>query len=415
MTDKQGWTGGPSTRGTFDILWTCVSTLALCVWTAVHPNIPLLPSTKSSLLTRIGMMIVAIVFPEVIISSAWRQLRSSQWLRKEINRIAQNRQDNYAQYKALRGHYSPHTPRPTDDQSSQKALLPTFEFETVSGDTAFSPSTSYPIIDLKTGGTKRALRDSEVESKSLVWNSEQAFFAVMGGFAIENEYLDEKNIKVTLRRILTVNGVLQLAKLGLMPVIDPEDISERSKADNIAKIFVLSQIIWFALQVIGRLASKIPVTPLEIHTAVHVACTIIMYLLWMKKPYDVRGSVPLNNPDAKDIAALCNFYTIAAKLHAEAYIKYENARVAYWKDRVVRAANNLLDHDPPPNPPIKEVLTSSVHRYLSYATELHTSSKNAEEHVLVALAPSAQRGIEILRKHGHSSDHSINDLKWNLL
>lgn len=91
MSEKQGWTGGPSTRGTFDILWICVCTLALCVWSAVHPNILLAPSSKRALLARLGMMSVAIVFPEVIISSAWRQLRTSQWLRTEINCLYLNR------------------------------------------------------------------------------------------------------------------------------------------------------------------------------------------------------------------------------------------------------------------------------------------------------------------------------------
>jgi hypothetical protein len=97
MSDKQGWTGGAQTRGTFDILWTCVSTLALCVWTAVHPNILLVPSSKRSLLTRLGMMVVAIVFPEIIISSAWRQLRSSQWLRTEINLLYQDKRHDRLQ------------------------------------------------------------------------------------------------------------------------------------------------------------------------------------------------------------------------------------------------------------------------------------------------------------------------------
>jgi hypothetical protein len=84
MSDKQGLTSGPNTRGTFDILWLCLTTLAMCVWTAVHPNISLKPGTKNSLVTRLGMMLVAIVFPEVIISSAWRQFRLAHWLRTEF-------------------------------------------------------------------------------------------------------------------------------------------------------------------------------------------------------------------------------------------------------------------------------------------------------------------------------------------
>jgi hypothetical protein len=56
------------------------------------------------------------------------------------------------------------------------------------------------------------------------------------------DYADENNSKVTIRRLATVDEVLQLAKLGLIPAIRAEDIEERSKADIIAKMFVLSQI-----------------------------------------------------------------------------------------------------------------------------------------------------------------------------
>lgn len=87
MTDNKGWIGGPSERGSFDILWTCLATLALCAWTAVHPNILPAPSTARTMIQRLGMMVVAIIFPELIISAAWRQLRLSQWLCSEVNRL----------------------------------------------------------------------------------------------------------------------------------------------------------------------------------------------------------------------------------------------------------------------------------------------------------------------------------------
>ena len=78
----------------------------------------------------------------------------------------------------------------------------------------------------------------------------------MGGFVIENEYFDQQNVKVSIRRLVTAEGVFLLAKLGLVSDLGREDIEERSKADIFAKLFVLSQITWFGLQVISRLASK---------------------------------------------------------------------------------------------------------------------------------------------------------------
>lgn len=36
---------------------------------------------------RLGMMVVAAIFPELIISAAWRQWRLSRWLCSEVNRL----------------------------------------------------------------------------------------------------------------------------------------------------------------------------------------------------------------------------------------------------------------------------------------------------------------------------------------
>jgi hypothetical protein len=94
------------------------------------------------------------------------------------------------------------------------------------------------------------------KAKEARWSFEQAFYAVMRGFAIENEYFDQQNVKVNIRGLVTAEGVFLLAKLGLVSDLGREDIEERSKADIFAKLFVLSQITWFGLQVISRLASK---------------------------------------------------------------------------------------------------------------------------------------------------------------
>lgn len=86
MSQVQGWTSGPQTRGTLDILWTCLATLGLCVWTAIHPNIPVVHNAWSTLFERLGLMVLAIIFPEIIITSAWGQRRRAKNLLVEVNR-----------------------------------------------------------------------------------------------------------------------------------------------------------------------------------------------------------------------------------------------------------------------------------------------------------------------------------------
>ena len=76
-----------------------------------------------------------------------------------------------------------------------------------------------------------------------------------------------------------LKAISSIAHAGLLPYLSSQDINDRSKADLFANVIVLSQIIWFGLQVISRLAAGLVVTPLKAHTAIHVACTIVVYLI----------------------------------------------------------------------------------------------------------------------------------------
>ena len=37
---RRGWVDQPTERGTTDIIWTCLSTLIICLWTTLHLNLP---------------------------------------------------------------------------------------------------------------------------------------------------------------------------------------------------------------------------------------------------------------------------------------------------------------------------------------------------------------------------------------
>ena len=107
-------------------------------------------------------------------------------------------------------------------------------------------------------------------------------------------------------------------------------------------------------------------------------------------------------------------------MYAQTYAQYENGRISCWKDRVVRAASNLLDHDPPPTPPIREALTNTIERYSLLNTQIHSKefspvANYSQGHILVALAPSALHGLEKLRKRESLSDDLVNWQSWEFL
>lgn len=72
------------------------------------------------------------------------------------------------------------------------------------------------------------------------------------------------------RLTLTARGMAVLAKCGRLPHVRKEEIEDKSKANDLAKATVIIQATWMLIQVIGRLASKLPVTPLEVNVVAHV-------------------------------------------------------------------------------------------------------------------------------------------------
>jgi hypothetical protein len=90
MVETLGWTPAPDSRGTLNILWTCLATMALCVWTAVHRNIPLVYSFWTSVLERLRLMFLAIIFPEFILTSAWDERRQANALFLEVKTLLEH-------------------------------------------------------------------------------------------------------------------------------------------------------------------------------------------------------------------------------------------------------------------------------------------------------------------------------------
>jgi hypothetical protein len=104
------------------------------------------------------------------------------------------------------------------------------------------------------------------------------FYATMGGFVADVREIHDSLTRVTL----TPTGIATLAENGHFVQISDDFIRDKSKADVLAKGLVILQVTWMVVQCIGRQLSACPITLLEIHTLVHVVCTLIMYSLWFQ-------------------------------------------------------------------------------------------------------------------------------------
>lgn len=68
------WCSGPHTRDTFNIFWSCASTLFITVWTSIHFDVPVQTRNwKQSLWSRLKWMTLGLLAPELLLWIAWNQ------------------------------------------------------------------------------------------------------------------------------------------------------------------------------------------------------------------------------------------------------------------------------------------------------------------------------------------------------
>lgn len=122
----------------------------------------------------------------------------------------------------------------------------------------------------------------------------------MGGFIVDVSHLHNTLSRLTI----STKGMAFLAKHGHFVNIPEDAIRDKSKADTLAKVLVCIQVSWMLVQTIARKVVGYPITLLEVHTLVHVACALAVYGLWFQKPLDIRDPAWVNTSEFEDILAL---------------------------------------------------------------------------------------------------------------
>ena len=68
------WVADADDRGTWNLLYSCVFTFALCVWTAIHLNVPAAGESRHRQFFRKAQWVIAAIFaPELAVYTAWQQ------------------------------------------------------------------------------------------------------------------------------------------------------------------------------------------------------------------------------------------------------------------------------------------------------------------------------------------------------
>ncbi|OBT55914.1 hypothetical protein VE04_03701 [Pseudogymnoascus sp. 24MN13] len=88
-SERLGWTETPNTRGSIDILYTCLSTIFLCSWTVLHLNIPSCSDTsKKIFLRKLKWMGIAILVPEFVTALAFNQWMQAWAIKRRLKTVS---------------------------------------------------------------------------------------------------------------------------------------------------------------------------------------------------------------------------------------------------------------------------------------------------------------------------------------
>lgn len=92
------WVSSSNTRGTSDILWSCIVTLTACVYSALHLNIP--PANEGKLKfywRKLKWVAIALFAPEIVLYCALTQFLKARELVKVLNKLwtTQQAADNH--------------------------------------------------------------------------------------------------------------------------------------------------------------------------------------------------------------------------------------------------------------------------------------------------------------------------------
>ena len=85
-TLTHGWRAEPNGRGTWSILWSCLATIFICTWSALHLNVPKRHGRWYLFFRKIRYMLIAVMAPELFLADSAANLFLARDLLKRISK-----------------------------------------------------------------------------------------------------------------------------------------------------------------------------------------------------------------------------------------------------------------------------------------------------------------------------------------
>lgn len=291
------WNSGCSGRGSYDILSSCLSTLIICTYSTFHPNIPPAGEKRyhpTALICKLKWVMAGLLMPQVIFCIAIQECVVASEMAKVWNKYTGNMSEKDDRYPCeCAGH----------PQSNYKATELETPTQPIFQD--ISQVRNCSLITFQATNEKSILIAQDFSAMRIPtrskWTIVHGYYAVMGGFAIDTSLHDNPTCS---QLILDANMVTSKLLCGpgrycryadphailclhILPDVDLTVILDKSKADAVAKLLLMIQVLWFCANCIARYGAGLPLSMLETFTLIHAFTSICTYLIWWEKPLNI--------------------------------------------------------------------------------------------------------------------------------
>lgn len=250
----EGWQLDDTSRSSWDILWTCLTTISACTWASLHFQLPVFVKGSRRAWLKFRAWCLTLISPELVLIAVAVDFHSARDVAVQVNKA----------FRATLGE--------TKSQESRSS-----KERTTACDTA-----------------------SHRQEKYREWTMTHGFCVVMGGFQLRTNdgWL----------YTISAKNIIPLIEAGIVRPcdLDEEEIRDHAKADVVAKLLAILQSLWVTVNILARSAYDLPISPIEISTVAYVLCAIFMYALWWCKPKDMETPITLHiahNRDSEEISS----------------------------------------------------------------------------------------------------------------
>lgn len=269
-----GWMSADCGRGTTDIVWSCLGTIFLCVWTAIHlPVPPYTHNWQQSWPAKFGRSsvvpaFVSVIAPESLAFVAVMGLLKARRSRAILRRTIDEKMSLAHGFFLDMGGFCLKLPAEKYLQISSNDIERAADASTSLGP---APPPMKEILLYPTGLASDPWKYVEPPV------AEHGQDVAMAGQLSSNE----RAMNSRGGPVLTSSHPSWFHELKL---ISEEQVNSSAKSDALTKLITCMQALWFATQVISRLCQYHTVTLLEVSTLAYVFCAVTAYAAWWKKP-----------------------------------------------------------------------------------------------------------------------------------